>query len=88
MAPQSTTGTGKIRLLRRQLEEARMKEQEEMDRIRDLETLVKDLQKEVANRDQTITQLKEDQFSIASYQPSPPTSPFVMSPHSGSPPNM
>lgn len=80
-----TTGTGKIRMLRKQLEEARMKEQEELDRIRDLEHLVKDLQREVESRDKVITQMKEDQFSIASFQASPPESPFVMSPRGGSP---
>ena len=65
-----------------------MKEQEEMDRIRDLELLVKDLQHEVAERDRVITVMKEESFSVASYQASPPSSPFVMSPGTGSPVNM
>ena len=83
-----TTGTGKIRMLRKQLEDARIKEQEEMDRIKDLELLVKDLQKEVESRDKTIAVMKEDQYSIASFQASPPESPFVMSPQGGSPSNL
>ena len=57
-----------------------MKEKEELDRIKDLELLVRDLQHEVSQRDSVITQMREDQFSIASFQASPPGSPYVMSP--------
>lgn len=59
-----------------------MKEREELDRIRDLELLVKGLQKDVAERDTVISKMKEDQFSLASFQMSPPESPFAMSPRS------
>ena len=65
-----------------------MKDKEELDRIRDLEQLVRDLQRDVTKRDQLITQMREDQFSVASFQASPPESPFVMSPRGGSPTNL
>ncbi len=75
-----------------------MKEREERDRASDLEQLVRDLQKDLSSREETITRLKEEQFSVASFQfdedvmtggggaaaagGSPPGSPFVMSPAS------
>jgi hypothetical protein len=65
-----------------------MKEQEERDRTRDLELLVRELQNDVARRDKLINQMKEDQYSVASFQASPPGSPFVMSPRGGSPTNL
>jgi len=65
-----------------------MKEREERDRAVDLEQLVKELQRDLADREDLIQQMKEESFSVASYVPSPPGSPFVMSPHTGSPTNM
>eukprot|EP00095_Tigriopus_kingsejongensis_P008363 snap_masked-scaffold1246_size53250-processed-gene-0.5 protein:Tk08363 transcript:snap_masked-scaffold1246_size53250-processed-gene-0.5-mRNA-1 annotation:"hypothetical protein PIIN_05284" len=87
-APAQTTGTGKIRLLKKQLEEARMKESEDNERLRDLEGLVKDLHMDITDRDKMIQRMKEDQYSIASYRESPPGSPFIMSPGPGSPGDM
>ena len=64
----------------------RQKEEEEKAQNRDLENLVKDLQREVNQRDKEIQRLKEEGFSVASYAGgSPPSSPFVMSPGGGSP---
>ena len=81
-------GSGKIRLLRRQLEDAQMKEREERDRALDLEELVRALQSDLASREDVIQRMREEQFSVASFQEgaaggadSPPGSPFVMSPH-------
>ena len=83
-SPAATTGTGRIRLLKKQLEEARIQEQEKMDRMKDLERLVKDLQSQVTNRDDLIARMREDQFSVASFQSE---SPFVMSPVQNRSPN-
>ena len=84
----ATTGTGKIRLLKKQLEEARMEEQEKLDRMKDLERLVKDLQSQVTNRDDLIARMREDQFSVASFQSGGAgESPFVMSPVENRSPN-
>ena len=53
---------------------------------RDLENLVKDLQRDLNQRDKEIQRLREEGFSVASYTGgSPPSSPFVMSPGGGSP---
>ena len=57
-----------------------MKETEDVSRMQDLEKLVKDLQRDINDRDSLINQMREDQYSIASYRESPPGSPFVMSP--------
>ena len=78
--------SGKMKLLKMQLDELRQKEEEERQQNRDLENLVKDLQLEVNQRDKEIQRLKEEGFSVASYAGgSPPSSPFVMSPGGGSP---
>ncbi len=67
-----------------------MKEREERDRALDLEELVRELQSDLANREDTIQRMREEQFSVASFREdgvgmaaagdSPPGSPFVMSP--------
>ena len=49
-----------------------------------LEEMVKQLQKELHERDSVISQLHE-QMSVASFRTSPLNSPFVMSPGAGSP---
>ncbi len=77
-------GSGKIRLLRRQLEDAQMKEREERDRALDLEQLVRDLQRDLASREDTIQRMREEQFSVASFREEEDddgdgnNSPFVM----------
>jgi hypothetical protein len=77
--------TGKMKLLKFQLEEARKKEEEERAQNHDLAALVRDLQRDVGDRDRTIHQMREEGFSVASFTGSPPGSPFVMSPGNRSP---
>ncbi len=76
-----TPGTGKLRLLKMELDEAVKKEEEERQQSHDLADLVMELQQEIAERDRVISQMREEGFSVASFTAgdSPPGSPFVMS---------
>jgi len=70
---------GRISLLKKQLDEQRAKENEDMKSRQGLEEMVKQLQKELQDRDNVISQMHE-QMSVASFRTSPLQSPFVMSP--------
>ena len=81
-----TGAPGKVSVYRQQLMEVRMAEEEEVRERKTLESLVKQLQNELQDRDKVITNLKEDMMSVASFTTA---SPFVMSPEAGrSPTNM
>jgi hypothetical protein len=75
---------GKMSILRQQLHEQRLKEDEELQSRQGLESIVKELQKELSDRDNMISQLYE-QMSVTSFQTSPINSPYVMSPGTRSP---
>ena len=62
----------------------RLKEDEELQSRQGLESIVKELQKELSDRDNVISQLYE-QMSVTSFQTSPINSPYVMSPGTRSP---
>ena len=67
-------------MLRKQMEENKMRQQEELRSRQELETIVSGLQRELEERDQMISSL-----NISSVTSSVLGSPFVMSPQEGSP---
>ena len=69
-----------MQLLRKQLEESRQKEELESSSRANLEDLVAGLQRELEERDMMIANLH-----LSSSTSSVISSPFVMSPHGGSP---
>ena len=72
--------SAKMQLLRKQLEESRQKEELEASSRANLEDLVAGLQRELEERDMMIANLL-----LSSSTSSVISSPFVMSPHGGSP---
>ena len=72
--------SAKMQLLRKQLEESRQKEELEASSRANLEDLVAGLQRELEERDMMIANL-----NLSSSASSVISSPFVMSPHGGSP---
>ena len=72
--------SAKMQLLRKQLEESRQKEELEASSRANLEDLVAGLQRELEERDMMIANL-----TLSSSASSVISSPFVMSPHGGSP---
>ena len=72
--------SAKMQLLRKQLEESRQKEELEASSRANLEDLVAGLQRELEERDMMIANLH-----LSSSTSSVISSPFVMSPHGGSP---
>ena len=72
--------SAKMQLLRKQLEESRQKEELESSSRANLEDLVAGLQRELEERDMMIANLH-----LSSSTSSVISSPFVMSPHTGSP---
>ena len=72
--------SAKMQLLRKQLEESRQKEEMESVSRANLEELVAGLQRELEERDMMIANL-----NLSSSTSSVISSPFVMSPHGGSP---
>ena len=74
-------GTGTIGQLRQQFDEMKAKEDEEHQSRKMLETLVKQLQEELTERDNVIREMKDEAMSVASFAYT--ASPFVMSPEGG-----
>ena len=74
-------GTGTIGQLRQQFDEMKAKEDEEHQSRKMLESLVKQLQDELTDRDNVIREMKDEAMSVASFAYT--ASPFVMSPEGG-----
>lgn len=78
--PPQQPSTSRMITLRKQLDETKMRQEEELRSRQELEMIVTGLQRELEERDQMISSL-----NISSVTSSVLGSPFVMSPQQGSP---